>query len=140
MNERRNLAIAQWLAAVQPLQLLVGALFAFTLNAGFDTLERPAIAVAFFALAVACCVAIPLESWLVRSTAPNVSDEDAAARATRLQHAALLAFVVGATVMVVTAGDAGWIQVLRVACVLVVARIAGELWATAIARREARQR
>ena len=140
MNERRDLTIARWLAAAQPLQLLVGALFAFTLNAGFDALDRPVVAGAFFVLAVACCVSIPLESWLVRFATPNVSDETSAARTTRLQHAALLAFVVGATVMVITAGDAGWFLVLRIACVLVAARIAGELWAVAIARREANQR
>jgi len=44
MNERRDVKVAQWLAAVQPLQLVLGGLFAFTLNAGFDALDRPAMA------------------------------------------------------------------------------------------------
>jgi len=128
MQERRDLGIAQWLAAVQPLQLLFGALFAFTLNAGFDALDRPLAAAAFFALSVACCVAIPIESWLVRFAAPTVSEDAATARTTRLQHAALVAFVVGATVMVVAANDGAWMFVAWLACVLVAARIAGELW------------
>jgi hypothetical protein len=140
MNERRDVKVAQWLAAVQPLQLVLGGLFAFTLNAGFDALDRPAMAVAFFALALACGAAIPLEAWLIRLAAPSVSGAAAAARTARLQHAALITFVVGATLTVVAGNEDAWMLVLWLACALVVVRIVGELWAIAIHRREANQR
>src|SRR5579864_4838666 len=89
--------IAGWMAAAQPLQLLMGGLFVFLINAAFEFFDRVPIAVVFFAVALLTIAVIPLESWLMRVFSSREPDETAVAQISRIYQTAIVSFVVGAT-------------------------------------------
>jgi hypothetical protein len=129
---------AGWMAAAQPLQLLMGGLFVFLVNAAFEFFDRPLIALVFFAVALLTIAVIPLESWLVRAFSPPEPGETAAAQIARIYQTAIVSFVVGATLTVIVGGMTALWLVVRLAVVLVVVKIVGEIWWLALNRRIAK--
>jgi hypothetical protein len=75
------------LTVVQPLHLVVGALFAFLISFALDALDRPLVAAAFGTLALATVGIVPLQAAL-------------SARSVRVRYFSVVNFVVGATVAV----------------------------------------
>jgi hypothetical protein len=132
--------IAGWMAAAQPLQLLMGGLFVFLVNAAFEFLDRPPIALVFTGMALLTVAVIPLESWLVRVFSSREPNESAALQISRIYQTAIVSFVVGATLTVIIGGMAALWLVVRLAVVLLVVKIVGEIWWLGLNRRIAKPR
>jgi hypothetical protein len=132
--------IAGWMAAAQPLQLLMGGLFVFLINAAFEFLDRPLIAAVFVAVALLTIAVIPLESWLVRAFSARRPAEGTVVQISRIYQTAIVSFVVGATLTVIVGGMAALWLVVRLALALVVVKIVGEVWWITLNRRIAKPR
>jgi hypothetical protein len=132
--------IAGWMAAAQPLQLLMGGLFVFLINAAFEFFDRPLIAAVFFAMALLTVAVIPLESWLVRFFSSAEPPENAVLQISRIYQTAIVSFVVGATLTVIVGGMSALWLVFRLALALGAVKIVGEIWWVALNRRIAKPR
>jgi hypothetical protein len=132
--------IAGWMAAAQPLQLLMGGLFVFLINAAFEFFDRPLIAAVFFAMALLTIAVIPLESWLVRLFSSAELAESTVVQISRIYQTAILSFVVGATLTVIVGGMSALWLVFRLALALVAVKIVGEIWWVTLSRRIAKTR
>ncbi len=132
--------IAGWMAAAQPLQLVMGGLFVFLINAAFEFLDRPLIAAVFFAIALLTIAVIPLESWLVRVLSSRDPADATVDQIARIYQTAVVSFVVGATLTVIVGGMPALWLVVRLALALVVVKICGEIWWISLNRRIAKPR
>jgi len=132
-------AIVGWMTAAQPLQLLIGGLFVYLVNATFEFLDRPLVAAAFLAMAGLTIAIIPLEAWLAAFLSRKRS-EDAGHQISRVYQSAVVGFVVGATLTVIVGvSNALWL-LLQVSTALLAVKIAGEVWSVVLKRRIAKPR
>jgi|GEM_PF-4369257 len=146
MNEQREAApqgepipaIVGWMTAAQPLQLLIGGLFVYLINATFEFLDRPLVAAAFLAMAGLTIGIIPLESWL----ASRFSRErgEVGHQISRIYQIAIVSFVVGATLTVIVGVSSALWLLVQLAVVLLAVKIAGEIWSIVLKRRTAKPR
>src|ERR1700726_2642423 len=147
MNEQREAApqgepipaIVGWMTPAPPLQVLIGGLFVYLINAVFEFLDRPLVAATFLVLAGLTIAIIPLEALLAALVARRPA-RDRGEQISRIYQTAIVSFVVGATLTVlIGAANALW-PLVQLALVLFAAKLGGEIWLVALKRRIAKPR